>query len=121
MKWAKRDLQRLPMEGEEIQVSLNFTEDEIPSYMNIRRVETCEVKAKLSYDVHSNLLMADLKCKGRMILPCSISFEDVPISFKTMSKLVYSFDPVEDDSWFDCDCYCIPIHDREFQSRISRH
>ena len=98
MKWAKRDLQRLPLEGEEIQVSLNFTEDEIPSYMNIRRVETCEVKAKLSYDVHSNLLMADLKCKGRMILPCSISFEDVPISFKTMSKLVYSFDPVEDDS-----------------------
>lgn len=98
MKWAKRDCQRLPLEGEEIQVSLNFTEDEIPAYMNIRRVESCEVKAKLSYDVHSNLLMADLKLKGKMILPCSISFVDVPISFKTTSKLVFSFDPVDEDS-----------------------
>ena len=34
MKWAKRDLQRLPLEGEEIQVSLNFTEDEIPFQEN---------------------------------------------------------------------------------------
>ena len=98
MKWAKRDLERLPLEGEEIQVSLNFTEDEIPAYMNMRRVESCEVNSNLSYDVHSNLLMADLNVKGKMILPCSISFVDVPISFKTTSKLVYSFNPVDDDS-----------------------
>ena len=100
MKWAKRDCQRLPLEGEEIQVSLNFTQDEIPTYMNIRRIDKCEVSAKLSYDEHSNLLIADLKLKGKMILPCSISFVDVPVSFKTMSKLVYSFNPVDDDS--DC-------------------
>ena len=92
MKWAKRDLQRLPLEGEEIQVRLNFTEDEIPSYMNIRSVETCEVKAKLSYDVHSNLLMADLKCKGRMILPCSISFETPSYLINAFSRYVsYNF------------------------------
>lgn len=98
MKWAKRDCQRLPLEGEEIQLSLNFTQDEIPTYMNIRRIEDCKGVAKLSYDVHSNLLIADLKLKGKMIIPCSISFVDVPISFNTKSKLVYSFDPVDDDS-----------------------
>jgi uncharacterized protein len=100
MKWAKRDCQRLPLEGEEIQLSLNFTQEEIPTYMNIRRIDDCLVKAKLSYDEHSDLLIVDINLKGKMIVPCSISFVDVPISFKTKSKLVYSFKPVEDDS--DC-------------------
>ena len=98
MKWAKRDILRIPMEGEEVQASLSFTEDEIPGYMNIRRIESVLVKAKLSYDAHSEVLLVDVDLKGKMILPCSISFQDVPYSFKTSSRLAFSFTQTEIES-----------------------
>lgn len=98
MKWAKRDILRLPVEGEEVQASLNFTEDAIPGYMNIRRIESVDVKAKLSYDAHSEVLLIDVNVKGKMILPCSISFQDVPYSFKASSRLAYSFTTTEIES-----------------------
>ena len=98
MKWAKRDILRLPAEGEEVQASLSFTEDAIPGYMNIRRIESVDVKAKLSYDAHSEVLIVDVNVKGKMILPCSISFQDVPYSFKASSRLAFSFTTTEIES-----------------------
>ncbi|HCT63259.1 MAG TPA: hypothetical protein DIC19_04075 [Erysipelotrichaceae bacterium] len=98
MKWAKRDILRIPMEGEEFQASLSFTEEAIPRYMNIRRIESVDVKAKLSYDAHSEVLLVDVDVKGKMILPCSISFQDVPHSFKTSSRLAFSFTQTDIES-----------------------
>jgi len=91
MRLSKNEILRLPLDGQDFELTLNFESNDIPEYMGIRRLDPVSVKGKLIYDVHSEHLLVTVSLKGRMILPCSITFRDVPIDFKTSTTLVYGF------------------------------
>lgn len=92
MKWTKRELQRLPKEGLEESLELSFASEDIPEYMGIRRIESCQVTYQLQFDAYAQHVVLKLRLHGRMIVPCSISFEDVDLAFNTHSTQVYALE-----------------------------
>lgn len=91
MRLSKNEILRLPLDGQDFELSLNYESKDIPEYMGIRHLDPVSVKGKLSYDAHSEHLLVNVSLKGRMILPCSITFRDVPIQFKSTTTLVFGF------------------------------
>jgi uncharacterized protein len=92
MKWTKRDLQRLPKEGIQDRLNLTFGAEDIPAYMGISRIDHCLAQVKLSFDAYSKHIILDLDLSGSMIVPCSISFEEVTIPFDVKSTQVYAIE-----------------------------
>jgi uncharacterized protein len=101
MKWTKRDLLRLPKEGYEETLELTFDIQDIPKYMGITRIEACLAHVKLTFDAYAKHIMLDLKLKGSMVVPCSISFEDVNLPFDIKSTQVYALEGEQDESSID--------------------
>lgn len=97
MKLSKNELLRIPLDGQDFRMTLSYPAEEIPAYMGIRRVETVEVEGKLNFDPYSEHLLVTVRLNGRMILPCSVTLDDVPVEFKSENTLVYGFRSDEGD------------------------
>lgn len=95
MKLSKKDILRLPSEGQEFKTTIHYASIDIPEYMGIRRLEPVEASGKLSYEALSEHLIVSVRLSGKMILPCSITAVDVPYAFKTESRIVFGFKPDE--------------------------
>ena len=59
-----------------------------------------EVSGEIHYDDDSDLALANLDISGVMVLPCSITNEDVDYPFEISSKEVFSFRKVNEDEDF---------------------
>ena len=92
MKLSKKEILTIPLEGSHFTETLVYTSEEIPSYMGVRSIEHCNVRGMLRYDAYSKHLMVDVDLLCKVILPCSISFKDVPYTIKTKSSLTFGFE-----------------------------
>ena len=63
----------------------------------IRGLQDVTVSGNVHYDTASERVFADLDIEGVMIVPCSITLEDVEYDFHTKSLEVFSFDKVDDE------------------------
>ena len=63
----------------------------------IRGLQDVTVSGNIHYDTASERVFADLDIEGVMIVPCSITLEDVEYDFHTKSLEVFSFDKTEDE------------------------
>ncbi len=98
MKWTKRDLLRLPKEGYEESLELTFDAQDIPKFMGITRIDACLAHVKLTFDAYAKHILMELNLKGSMVVPCSVSFEDVNIPFDIKSTQVYALEGEQDDT-----------------------
>lgn len=95
MKLSKKEILNIPLEGQRFSEQLTYDMDTIPTYMGIRRLSVISVQGILRYDAYSKHLLVSVELRGEMILPCSVTFVDVPLSFKTKGDLVFGFNPEE--------------------------
>lgn len=95
MKLSKKEILNIPLEGQVFSTSLHYAAESLPQYMGIRRLSEVSAKGILRYDAYSKHLLVNVELKGEMILPCSITFVDVPLAFKTKGDLVFGFNPDE--------------------------
>lgn len=97
MKWSRAQL----LQAEKCTIYFDETIDfgpEIFAKMNqIRGLQDVTVSGNVHYDTASERVFADLDIEGVMIVPCSITLEDVEYDFHTKSLEVFSFDKVDDE------------------------
>ena len=97
MKWSRAQL----LQAENCTIYFDETIDfgpEIFAKMNqIRGLQDVTVSGNIHYDTASERVFADLDIEGVMIVPCSITLEDVEYDFHTKSLEVFSFDKVDDE------------------------
>ena len=97
MKWSRAQL----LQAENCTIYFDETIDfgpEIFAKMNqIRGLQDVTVSGNVHYDTASERVFADLDIEGVMIVPCSITLEDVEYDFHTKSLEVFSFDKVDDE------------------------
>lgn len=91
MKWSKIDFLNSKTHEivfeEEIEIQPDFFKKE----HQIRGLKDIVVSGKLQYEERDDLVLADIEVEGTMILPCSLTLEDVEYEFTTESYEVFSF------------------------------
>lgn len=97
MKWSR--LQILQAENQTISFdeSIDFEPAAFAKMTQIRGLHDVTVSGNVHYDTASERVFADLDIEGVMIVPCSITLEDVEYDFHTKSLEVFSFDKVDDE------------------------
>ena len=97
MKWSRAELLRAPNATISIDDSLSFEPAVFAKMHQIRGLQDVTVSGNIHYDTESERVLADLDISGVMIVPCSISLEDVEYEFHTKSLEVFSFDKTNDE------------------------
>lgn len=97
MKWSRAQL----LQAENCTIYFDETIDfgpEIFAKMNqIRGLQDVTVSGNVHYEASSERVFADLDIEGVMIVPCSITLEDVEYDFHTKSLEVFSFEKTDDE------------------------
>lgn len=97
MKWTKNELIRAKDTTIEFEETINFDASTFPKTLHLRKLTDVTVSGNIHYDLSSDLVYVNLDLEGVMVVPCSISLEDVEYDFHTNSLEVFSFDKVEKD------------------------
>lgn len=96
MKWSKLELLQAKNGTIEFEDKIDFEPAVFSKMHQIRGLQDVTVSGNVHYDVSSDRVFADLDIDGVMIVPCSITLEDVEYDFHTKSLEVFSFDKVDD-------------------------
>lgn len=96
MKWSKLELLQAENGTIEFEDKIDFEPAVFSKMHQIRGLQDVTVSGNVHYDVSSDRVFADLDIDGVMIVPCSITLEDVEYDFHTKSLEVFSFDKVDD-------------------------
>ena len=96
MKWSR--LQILQAENQTISFdeSIDFEPAAFAKMTQIRGLHDVTVSGNVHYDSSSDRVYAHLDIEGVMIVPCSITLEDVEYDFHTKSLEVFSFEKCDD-------------------------
>ena len=97
MKWSKAELLQAPNGTIELDDTISFDPTVFAKMHQIRGLQDVTVSGNIHYDTASERVFADLDIEGVMIVPCSITLEDVEYDFHTKSLEVFSFDKTEDE------------------------
>lgn len=97
MKWTKNELIRAKDDTIEFEETISFDSSTIPKSIHLRKLHDVIVTGNIHYDLTNDLIYVNLDIEGLMIVPCSISMEDVEYDFHTNSLEVFSFDKVNLD------------------------
>lgn len=97
LKWSKLDLLRAKDNTIEFDDGIAFDAATFAKINHLRGLSDVTVSGNIHYDLSSDLVYANLDIEGVMIVPCSITNEDVEYDFHTNSLEVFSFDKVEKD------------------------
>lgn len=92
MKWTKSELLQAENNTIEFDEQIEFDDAALSKVSHLRKLKNVTVSGDLHYDGSSDLAIADLHVQGVMVVPCSISLEDVEVEFDTSSVEVYSFE-----------------------------
>ncbi|MEG0823534.1 MAG: YceD family protein [Erysipelotrichaceae bacterium] len=76
---------------------ITFEPETFAKLNSLRGLHDVTVSGNVHYDSTSDLVYADLEVEGVMIVPCSITLEDVEYDFHTKSLEVFSFDKSNKD------------------------
>ena len=97
LKWSKNELLNSPNETIQFDEEITF-EKEIFSKMNqLRELREIEVSGQIQYDAHSDLATCNFEVEGVMIVPCSITNEDVEYPFCSDGSQTFAFHKVSKD------------------------
>ncbi len=97
MRWSKLDLLRASDNTIEFDEAISFGQEAFAKMTNLRGLTDVTVSGNIHYDLSSDLVYVNLDIEGVMVVPCSITLEDVEYDFHTNSLEVFSFDKVEKD------------------------
>lgn len=97
LKWSKNELLNSFNETVTFDEFITFEPHFISKINHLRELQDVEVNGTLHYDTHSDLATCDFEIHGAMIVPCSITNEDVEHLFSTQSSQVFAFHKVDKD------------------------
>lgn len=92
LKWTKSELLQAENNTIEFDEMIEFNEADLKKVSHLRKLKDVEVSGDIHYDVSTELAIANIHVRGIMVVPCSISLEDVEVEFDTSSSEVYSFE-----------------------------
>lgn len=98
LKWKKTDLLQAKDNTISFDETLLFDSDSLKKMSRIRQLLDVTVRGTLHYEHHDDLVYVDLDIEGDMVVPCSITLEDVTIPFVTSSTELFSFTDVDDQA-----------------------
>ena len=101
LKWSKAELLQSPNGTIELDDTISFDPTVFAKMHQIRGLQDVTVSGNIHYDTESDRVFADLDISGVMIVPCSITLEDVEYDFHTKSLEVFSFDKTNDEDVHD--------------------
>ncbi len=97
MKWTKSELLQAKNCTIDFDESIRFEDEAIAKIHHLRKLQNVTVSGNIHYDAASDLAIANLNIDGLMVLPCSITLEDVEHQFHTSSTEVYAFHKVSEE------------------------
>lgn len=97
MRWSKVELLQAKDSTISFDEQIEFDEAAISKITHLRKLRDVTVSGDIHYDDSSKLVIANIEIEGIMILPCSITLEDVEHPFYTTSSEVYTFEKGNDN------------------------
>ena len=91
LKWTKSELLQALNNTIEFDERIEFNETDLVKVSHLRKLKDVKVIGDIHYDASSDLAIANIHVSGTMVVPCSISLEDVDVEFDTESTEIYSF------------------------------
>ena len=91
MKWTKGQLLQAVNHTIEFDERIEFNELDLVKVSHLRKLKDVHVTGDIHYDSTNDIAIANINVSGMMVVPCSISLEDVEVEFDTTSTEIYSF------------------------------
>lgn len=96
MRYTRRDFLNAPDMTIEVDEWIAIEENDLLHHSQVKSIPNVHVSGTLQFD-GSTLVYSDLALDGVMIVPDSITSEDLEVEFDTESQETYSFAPIEDN------------------------
>ena len=96
MKFTKKDFQIAENGVISIDERISVEDNDFLRHTQVKSIPEVHITGTLQFD-QSSLVFSDLELDGVMIVPDSITLEDLEVIFDTTSQVTYSFDPVTQD------------------------
>lgn len=97
MKWSKNELLKASGNTVAFNEQITFGKEAFDRLSHLRGLRDVTVSGSLHYNSDDDRAYADLDIEGVMIVPCSITLEDVEVPFQTTSDEVFAFVKVSED------------------------
>lgn len=94
LKWSKNELLNSPNETIFFNEMIAFDKEAFSKMNHLRGLRDIKVSGKIQYETHSDLATCDFEVEGVMIVPCSITNEDVDYPFECDGIQVFAFHKV---------------------------
>ena len=98
MKWTKAEMARWPQGRKDFEEEISFDPATFEKNGRLRNLENIVIRGTADYDYEEERLIVRYQVSGRMILPCSITLEDVVRDFTAEDVETFSFRKVTDDA-----------------------
>lgn len=96
MKWSKLEMLQAKNQTIEFDECINFEPAVFAKMNQIRGLQDVTVSGNVHYDTISERVYVELDIEGVMIVPCSITLDDIEYDFHTSSLEVFSFVKCDD-------------------------
>lgn len=96
MKYSRSDFLSALNQTIDIDEQISVEENPLLHNTEVKSVPSCHITGSLHYDGKSRVT-SDLHLEGVMIVPDSITDQDLELDFETDSETTYSFEPVPAD------------------------
>ena len=96
VKFTKKDFQIAENGVISIDEWISVEDNDFLRHTQVKSIPEVHITGTLQFD-QSSLVFSDLELDGVMIVPDSITLEDLEVIFDTTSQVTYSFDPVTQD------------------------
>ena len=96
VKFTKKDFQIAENGVISIDERISVEDNDFLRHTQVKSIPEVHITGTLQFD-QSSLVFSDLELDGVMIVPDSITLEDLEVIFDTTSQVTYSFDPVTQD------------------------
>jgi uncharacterized protein len=96
VRYTRRDFLNAPDMTIEVDEWIAIEENDLLHHSQVKSIPNVHVSGTLQFD-GSTLVYSDLALDGVMIVPDSITSEDLEVEFDTESQETYSFAPIEDN------------------------
>lgn len=97
MKWSRTEILQALNATITFDDSITFEPSAFSRMSQLKGLQDVTVSGNIHYEGHSDRVYADLDISGVMIVPCSITNEDVEYDFHTKSLETFAFDKSEDE------------------------
>jgi len=96
VKFTKKDFLNAHLGKIQIDEWIGIEENDLLHHTQVKSIPKVHVTGDLQYD-GSTLVYSNLELEGVMIVPDSITLEDLEVEFDTESHEIYSFSPIKEE------------------------